>query len=73
MSKNKIKWPARTSGIYNINAYHSTVIVGNSGSVHIGADYSDMEAELLKVFRALPMRDRVKIMNSMYELLEEQE
>ena len=32
MSKNKTKWPAHTSVVYNINAYHSTVIVGNSGS-----------------------------------------
>jgi hypothetical protein len=58
------------SKIYNINAHNSSVIVGNSGSVHIGADSSDMEAELLKVFRALPMRDRVAVMECAYRRCE---
>ena len=58
------------SKIYNINAHNSSVIVGNSGSVHIGSNYSDMEAELLKVFRTLPMRDRVAVMECAYRRCE---
>lgn len=58
------------SKIYNINAHNSSVIVDNSGSVHIGTNYSDMGAELLKVFRALPMRDRVAVMECAYKRCE---
>lgn len=53
--------------IYNIYAHNSSVVVGNTGNVQIG-NSSDIEQELIKVFRALPLRDKVNLMNTAYQL-----
>lgn len=47
----------------------SSVVVGCSGHTHIGTATGatdQMEADLIRIFRALPLRERVDIMSRLY-------
>lgn len=62
----------RKVNTYNISAHNSTVIVGNSGEVTC-SNISAYEMELLRLFQSLSMRDQVKIINNMYELIDKKQ
>ena len=52
----------------HIEANNSTVVVGCSGSVNAGTPLSELDLELLRVFRSLPTRKKVELLNTAYEL-----
>lgn len=54
----------------------SSIVTGNSGNVHStvgGSELSQMEAELLRIYRALPVRGQMKLMNFAISLEDETE
>lgn len=63
---------AMEQGIH-IEANNSTVVVGSTGTVTIGASpLSEMEEELLRVFRGLATRRKIELLSRAYEIEEEQ-
>ena len=51
------------------NISNSSVVAGNRGSVSIGSPaLSAMEAELLRIYRELSVRDQMQLMNKALEL-----
>lgn len=62
---------AMEQGIH-IEANNSTVVVGSTGTVTIGASpLSEMEEELLRVFRGLTTRRKIELLSKAYEIEEE--
>lgn len=56
----------------HIEANNSTVVVGSTGTVTIGASpLSEMEEELLRVFRGLTTRRKIELLSKAYEIEEE--
>lgn len=61
----------REQGIH-IEANNSTVVVGSTGTVTIGASpLSEMEEELLRVYRGLSTRQKIELLSQAYEIEEE--
>ena len=47
--------------------YNSSIVSGNNSSSHNCTDtISEMEAELLRIFRLLPLRERIDVMKMAY-------
>lgn len=56
----------------HIEANNSTVVVGSTGTVTIGASpLSELEEELLRVFRGLTTRRKIELLSKAYEIEEE--
>ena len=52
----------------HIEANNSTVVVGSTGTVTIGApQLSELEDELLRVFRGLSTRQKIELLSQAYE------
>ena len=55
-----------------ISATNSVVVSRNSGSISVGStQLSDMEQEILRIFRLLDMRDKNRVMSYLYNIEDE--
>lgn len=72
----KLKHPFPTPKYYIEAHSGSSVVVGCSGNTAIGGNadaIDELEAELLRNFRALSVRGRVEILQTIYDLCEKTE
>lgn len=60
------------AGVTNIHAEDSVVVNANSGNVAINSkQLSEMEQEVLRIFRLLDMRDKNRVMSYLYNIEDE--
>lgn len=57
--------------IYNAQNIQNSNFVQGSGSVLVGENISKEESELLRIYRALDVRGRAKLLNTAFELEDE--
>lgn len=59
------------SGTINIGNDNSAPETNSSDNTSISSDNDEMSEELLRIFKALPLKERTKIMSKVYELEDE--
>lgn len=59
------------SGTINIGNDSSAPETNSSDNTSISSDNDEMSEELLRIFKALPLKERTKIMSKVYELEDE--
>ena len=59
--------------VYNAQNIHNSNLVQGSGSVVVGESFSKEETELLRIYRSLDVRGRVRLLNTAFALEDKKE